>query len=81
MGAGPPSAQDELKAIGTMGRVTGELVEAYTTLLLSMMGMRATLPGQEQCVWLHNAIERLLHPIDAQALIAVSTMLPGWAGE
>jgi protein-tyrosine-phosphatase len=68
----------EIKTASTISLGPDDLVQAYASLLLALLEMRATPPGAEQYGVLESAIERLREPISQQTLTNLSGSLSGW---
>jgi protein-tyrosine-phosphatase len=68
----------EIKTASTISLGPDDLVQAYASLLLALLEMRATPPGAEQYGVLASAIERLREPISQQTLTSLSGNLSGW---
>jgi len=68
----------EIKTASTISLGPDDLVQAYASLLLALLEMRATPPGAEQYGVLASAIERLREPISQQTLTSLSGSLSGW---
>lgn len=68
----------EIKTASTISLGADDLVQAYASLLLALLEMRATPPGSEQYGVLEAAIERLREPISQQTLTNLSGSLSGW---
>jgi protein-tyrosine-phosphatase len=68
----------EIKAASTISLGPDDLVQAYASLLLALLEMRATPPGAEQCRLLAAVIGRLREPINQHALTELSSNLSGW---
>jgi len=71
--------ETELKDVGVRPVRPDELVQPYTVMLLTLLGMSSTVPSPGRLDLLQQAFERLYAPIDQQAIAALSAEMTQWA--
>lgn len=71
--------ETELKDVGVRPTRPDELVQPYTVMLLTLLGMSSVVPTPGQLDLLQQAFERLYAPIDQQAIAALSAEMTQWA--
>jgi protein-tyrosine-phosphatase len=68
----------ELKSVGAHPLRPDELVQPYTVMLVTLLGMSSVVPTPGQLDLLQKALERLYAPIDQPAIAALSTEMTRW---
>jgi protein-tyrosine-phosphatase len=69
----------ELKDVAVRPTHPDDLVQPYTVMLLTLLGMSSTVPSPGQLDLLQQAFERLYAPIDQQAIATLSAEMTQWA--
>jgi hypothetical protein len=69
----------ELKDVAVRPTHADELVQPYTVMLLTLLGMSSAIPTPGQLDLLQQALERLYAPIDQQAIAALAAEMTQWA--
>ncbi len=70
--------KDELDGVVATPAQPDDLVQAYTTLLHTMLDLRTHRPDRPQCDMLERAVQRMYEPIDSQALAELSRLMVTW---
>jgi protein-tyrosine-phosphatase len=70
----------EIQAASDISLQPGDMAHAYVAMLRALLDMQQATPDAARCQMLHDATERLRHPIDQQAITDMSRMLAGWSG-
>ncbi len=71
--------ETELNSVGVHPLRPDELVQPYTVMLVTLLGMSSAVPTPGQLDLLQKALERLYAPIDQPAIAALSTEMTQWA--